>query len=80
MPNAGGEVIDRDGAIAIASLRAEHNGWGFSEPLEVVHRRGWFGQYNRFEIRTNVGNRGTKAHFLIDAKTGEILSEGYIPR
>jgi hypothetical protein len=38
------------------------------------------GGVNRFEIETNAGMRGTKARFTIDAKTGEILSEGYVPR
>lgn len=43
-------------------------------------RKGWFGQHDRFDIETNAGNRGTMARFSIDALTGEVLSEGYIPR
>lgn len=53
---------------------------GFFEPLNVVICRGWLGAVSRFEIETNAGNRGTKAHFVIDAKTGEIVSEGYVSR
>jgi hypothetical protein len=52
----------------------------FAEPVDIVHRRGWFGRGDRFEIETNAGTRGTKARFVIDATTGDILSEGYIPR
>ena len=73
-------MIDREAAIEIARKRAEANGWGFAEPLEVVHRVGWFGAQKHFEIRTNWGKKGGNARFVIDAKTGEVKSEGYIPR
>jgi uncharacterized membrane protein YkoI len=73
-------MITSEEAIAIARARAEENGWGFAEPAAVVHRRGWFGQSDRFEIETNAGKLGTKARFVIDADSGEILSQGYIPR
>lgn len=73
-------MIDQATAIEIARKRAALKGWGFGEPLLVVHRRGWFGQHDRFEIETNAGMLGTKARFTVDAVTGEILSEGYIPR
>ena len=73
-------MIDRDQAIGIARNRALENGWAFAEPVAVVQRRGWFGGVKRFEIETNAGRRGTKARFTIDAATGRILSEGYIPR
>jgi hypothetical protein len=73
-------MIDRAAAIEIARSRATQNGWAFAEPLGVIHRRGWFGQHDRFEIETNAGMLGTKARFVIDAETGAILSEGYIPR
>jgi len=73
-------MIERADAIEIARSRAIEKGWGFAEPLAVVHRRGWFGRPDRFEIETNAGKRGTKARFVIDATTGKIISEGYIPR
>jgi hypothetical protein len=73
-------VIDKTEAIAIARARAERNGWPFGEPLQVMLRRGWFGQHDRFEIETNAGKLGTKALFVVDAETGAIISEGYIPR
>ena len=73
-------MIDRSAAIEIARARAAQNGWAFGEPLAVVHRRGWFGQHDRFEIETNAGMLGTKAHFTVDAETGDVLSEGYVPR
>jgi hypothetical protein len=73
-------MIDSARAIEIARSRAEENGWGFADPIAVVHRIGWFGRSRRFEIETNAGMRGTKARFVIDAETGKVLSEGYIPR
>lgn len=73
-------MIDRDAAIEVARKRAEEKGWAFGEPLAVVPRRRWFGGLKRFEIETNAGQLGTKARFVIDAATGEVVSEGYIPR
>jgi hypothetical protein len=73
-------MIDRETAIEIARTRAKENGWGFGEPLDVIHRVGWFGASKKFEIRTNWGKKGGNARFVIDAITGEILSEGYLPR
>jgi hypothetical protein len=73
-------MIEQSDAIEIARARATEQGWAFAEPVDVVHRRGWLGQPDRFEIETNAGKRGTKARFVIDAVTGMIVSEGYIPR
>ena len=73
-------MIDEGAALDIARARAASKGWAFTEPVEVSRRRGWLGQHDRFEIETNARNRGTKARFTIDAETGEVLSEGYIPR
>jgi uncharacterized membrane protein YkoI len=73
-------VIDQEQAVNIARERAAINGWAFAKPLEVVKRRGWFGGINRYEIESNVGKRGGKVRFVIDAKTGKIISEGYVSR
>ncbi|CAD7856266.1 MAG: hypothetical protein [Olavius algarvensis Gamma 1 endosymbiont] len=73
-------MIDPDAAIEIARKRSIEKGWAFPEPVEVVSRHRWFGGLDRFEIETNAGQRGTKSRFTIDAATGEITSEGYIPR
>lgn len=73
-------MIDRDAAIEIARKRAAEKGWGFAEPLDVSERRGWSGRTKHFEIETNAGNLGTKARFVVNAETGEIVSEGYVPR
>lgn len=73
-------MIDSARAIEIARARSEENGWGFAEPIAVCQRIAWFGKTLRYEVETNAGMRGTKAHFVIDATTGKILSEGYIPR
>lgn len=73
-------MIERAAAIEIARKRALDKGWAFAEPLEVLTCRGLFGGVTRFDIETNADKRGTKARFVVDAKTGEIISEGYISR
>jgi hypothetical protein len=73
-------MLDADAAIEIARARAAQNGWAFGKPVRAMLRRGWFGQRDRFDIETNAGMLGTKAHFVVCAVTGEILSEGYVPR
>ena len=73
-------MIDSARAIEIARARAEQNGWAFAEPVAIIHRRAWFKGNGRFEIETNAGRMGTKAQFVVDAETAEVLSEGYISR
>jgi hypothetical protein len=73
-------MLEQDQAIIIARDRASALGWAFAEPLSIIVRRDWFRGISRIEIETNAGKRGTKARFVIDAKTGEIVSEGYIRR
>ena len=73
-------TIERDQAVKIARTRAAEKGWPFAEPLALIIRRRWFGGVARFEIETGAGKRGTKARFVIDAKSGEIVSEGYVRR
>jgi uncharacterized membrane protein YkoI len=73
-------MITGSEAVEIARARALEKGWGFAEPIQTLERRAWSGAINRYEIETNAGGLGTKARFVIDAKTGAILSEGYVPR
>ncbi|MEO7241510.1 MAG: hypothetical protein ABIW85_01255 [Variovorax sp.] len=74
-------MINRDAAIEIARNRAAEKGWSFAEPVvEAVHRRSWLGASERFDIATHCGKLGTKARFVVDAATGEVTAEGYIPR
>ncbi len=74
-------MIDSATAIDIARKRTNEKGWRFPEPIAVTTREVWFGGgLLRFEIETNAGKRGTKSRFIIDANTGGIIEEGYIPR
>lgn len=73
-------MIAPEVAVAAARVRAERNGWPWSETISCELRRGWFGSRDRYEIETNAGRRGTKARFTIDAETGVVLEEGYISR
>ena len=75
------DVITGPNAVEIARTRATENGWPFAEPIQVVERRAWLsGSVTRYEIETNAGRLGTKANFVVDAETGAIISEGYVPR
>ncbi len=73
-------MISAEEALAAARSRAQEKNWFFSDPVECEFRRGWFGLSSCYNIETNAGRRGTKARFVIDAETGAILDEGYIPR
>jgi len=73
-------MIEQAEAVSIARDRASELGWGFADPVAVTIRRRWSGKISRFEIETNAGQRGTKARFVIDADTREIISEGFVPR
>lgn len=73
-------MIPQDSALAIARARAREKGWAFGEPFAIVLRHGWMGGSSRYEIETNAGQLGAKAVFVVDAETGTIVSEGYVPR
>jgi len=73
-------MITNDEAVTIARARAKEKGWGLLEPLAVSHRRSWSGQIKSYCVESNLAMRGTKTRFTIDAETGAILSEAYIPR
>ncbi len=73
-------MISAEEAVELAKARAGERNWFFSDPVECEFVRGWFGGRDRYEIETNAGRRGTKARFVIDAETGAVIDEGYIPR
>lgn len=73
-------MIEQEQAVRIARDRARVLGWAFADPLAVVERRGWLGKVGRFAIETNACKRGTKVRFVIDAETGEVVSEGHLTR
>lgn len=73
-------MINSVEAIAVARASAEAKNWSWGEPVSCELRPGWFGSNGRYEIWTNAGMLGTKARFMIDAETGAVLQEGYIPR
>ena len=73
-------MIDQDTAILIVRQWAANQGWAFAEPLNLVTRRSWKGATVRYEIETNVGQKGTKARFVIDASTGAVIDSGYLAR
>lgn len=80
LPVEGKAMVDSQAALQIARARAAENGWAFGEPFSVRLRRGWFKQKDRYEIETNADRLGAKAWFVIDADSGRIVSEGFVPR
>jgi hypothetical protein len=73
-------MITPEAAEAIARAWAAAQGWGIVEPLSVQTRRGWTGKIRSYNVDSNPALRGTRVRFTIDAETGEILSEGFLPR
>lgn len=73
-------MITRDQAIDIARARASANGWGIVEPVDVRQRQHWSGEVRSYEVRSNPAMHGTKVRITIDAVTGEVVDEGYLPR
>ena len=73
-------MIDEAAAVERARARAAEKGWAFMEPVRVTTRRTWLrGTPMRYEIVTNDGQRGAIARFVVDASSGAILDEGYVP-
>jgi len=72
-------MIDEQAAVEIAKARAADNGWAFVEPFSILLRRGWWPKVNRYEINSCTNRFGAKARFVIDADTGVVLDEGYMP-
>jgi hypothetical protein len=74
-------MISREDALRIADARAEARDWGLGpQPTIVEITSGWPRRIRKYEVKTNAALRGTRARFVIDAESGEILEEGYIPR
>lgn len=73
-------MIDREEALAIARRRADANGWGIVEPLVVTERRGWNGTIRHFDVVSDPARRGTKVRFRIEAASGDVSDEAYLPR
>jgi len=73
-------MITQDEAIAIARVRALENGWALPEPVSVRLRRDWSGKMKSYVIESNPVLRGSRSRFEVDAATGKVVDEGYIPR
>lgn len=62
-------------AIAKAKALAEHEGWFFREPASTR-----LISAHRWEVLSNAHALGAKVRVIIDARSGEIIDKGYIPR
>lgn len=73
-------MISEDDAIRIAKQLASENTWGWVEPTKVIFRKSWRGKPLRYEVYSNAHGLGTKVRVFVDANSGEILEQGYLPR
>jgi hypothetical protein len=69
--------IDRDAAIEIIRKHAEQKGWPFNEAFVYIHLKGHPRCY-RVTMDTRIV--GGRARLVIDAETGEIISEWVMRR
>jgi len=67
-------------AIELAKRIALEQGWGWVEPAEAIWHPAWFGNGGKWEVYSNAKGLGAKARVVIDAQTGEVLEQGYVPR
>ena len=68
------EAIQRAQEIAAAQ------GWAWVEPVQAIWRPAWFGKGGKWEVISNALGLGAKARIVLDAQTGLVLEQGYIPR
>ncbi len=72
-------MISAEEAENIARARAEELNWGLMEPIMIRERRSPEGA-REYYVVSNPAVLGTKSRFTIDAETGKITDEGYLPR
>ena len=74
-------IIDEFRAIEIARAAAVAQGWAFAAPIQCTLRRSWLqNRPTRWEVRSSSGSKGSVSRFVVDAETGCILEQGYVPR
>jgi hypothetical protein len=73
-------MIDQAGAVHRARQLAEAQGWTWVEPAVATLRRRWFGRGGRWEVCSNAHALGAKVRVVLDAESGQVLEQGYIPR
>jgi hypothetical protein len=73
-------VIGQDEAVERAKTLARERGWVWQEPATSILRRRWFRAGGRWEILSNALALGAKVRVVLDAESGEVLEEGYVPR
>ncbi|MET0411368.1 MAG: hypothetical protein ABW217_08720 [Polyangiaceae bacterium] len=67
-------------AIEHARAVAREQGWAWVEPAHATFRRAWSGRGGKWEVFSNARGLGAKARVVIDAESGAILEQGYVPR
>jgi hypothetical protein len=73
-------LISEAEAIRLAKQLADEKGWGWLDPPYATLRRPWFGPGGRWEIFSNAAGKGPKVRVVLDAQSGQIIDQGYIPR
>lgn len=64
--------LDEERVLAIAKERCELEGWPWREPVIVQHR------LTRTLVTTNADKRGGNVRVVVDARSGDVLSAGFV--
>jgi hypothetical protein len=73
-------MVTEQEAIARARQTAQAEGWAWVEPAQATLHRAWTGGGGRWVVFSNSEGLGAKARVIIDARTGNVLEKGYVPR
>ena len=72
------KIIAESEAIEIAKQIVVDQEWSWFEPIDATKTD--IGSKLVWEVRTNAMARGCNARIVIDAKTREVLTKGFLPR
>jgi hypothetical protein len=73
-------VITEQDAIDLARHAAREQGWIWVDPARAELNRSWAGTGGTWVVFSNARGLGAVARVVIDARTGEVLEKGYVPR
>lgn len=73
-------MIPEAEAVAAARRLAAERGWAWVDPAAAALHRRWFGPGGRWVVFSNAAGFGPKVRVELDARTGDVLDAGYVPR
>lgn len=67
-------------ALQRAQEIATERGWAWQAPAQAIWRPAWFGKGGKWEVLSNTLGKGAKVRIVLDAQSGAVLEQGYLPR